>query len=93
MCVAGDSIWTEPQLAHQRIDSRLNAEMDLDILAFGAKEIRELCLPGEMNSAQLGEMTAQRWEALARQLQEIDLLDDLAVWQHAFDTRFSNGTP
>jgi NitT/TauT family transport system substrate-binding protein len=81
----------EPQLTHQRIHA-LNAEMDLDVLAFGANEIRQLCLPGEMSSAQLGEMTAQRWEELARQLQEIELLDDLAVWPQAFDTRFLNGT-
>ncbi len=55
----------EPQRTNQRIHA-LNAEMDPEILAFGAKEIRELCLPGEMNSAQFGEMSARRWEELAR---------------------------
>jgi NitT/TauT family transport system substrate-binding protein len=77
----------EPQPANQRIHER-NAEMDLDILTFGATEIRALCLPGDMHPAQFGQMTAERWEELARQLQDIELLAGLEVWKQAYDLRF-----
>ncbi|MHB0958098.1 MAG: ABC transporter substrate-binding protein [Pirellulaceae bacterium] len=80
---------SEPHPTNLRIHEE-NAEMDLDVLAFGAQEIRELCLPGDMDPAQLGQMTAERWEELADQLQEIDLLQEPKVWQQAYDTRFLN---
>jgi NitT/TauT family transport system substrate-binding protein len=46
-----------------------NPEMDLDVLAYGAGDLRTLCLP---DGIQLGTMTVERWGALTDQLREID---------------------
>ncbi len=77
----------EPAETNRRIHE-LNSEMNPDILAFGAEAIAPLCLPRGQSPDLLGNMTAQRWEALAGQLQSIGLLADRAVCRGAFDTRF-----
>jgi hypothetical protein len=38
-------------------------------------------------------MTADRWEHLASQLVEIQLLDRRDVWRSAFDVAFLTGNP
>ncbi len=70
-------------LIHER-----NTEMGLDILAFGARAIRPLCLPDDDHPEQLGQMTAERWRTLADQLVEIELLDQPDVWRAAYHTTF-----
>jgi|TARA_B110000263_G_scaffold202402_1_gene182114 NitT/TauT family transport system substrate-binding protein len=52
-----------------------NEEMGLEILDYGATVLQDLCLPDAMPSAQLGDMTLQRWTQLRDQLAEIDLVD------------------
>ena len=62
----------------------LNEEMGLDILAFGAETLRNLCLPENMPEEQLGQMTADRWQQLRDQLIEIELIDETVDANSAF---------
>jgi NitT/TauT family transport system substrate-binding protein len=48
-----------------------NPEMDLDVLAYGARDLQALCLP---EGVELGTLTAERWTTLVEQLREIDAL-------------------
>lgn len=48
-----------------------NSEMGLDILTFGTKALRPLCLPAGFDDARLGEMSAERWKTLVTQMVEI----------------------
>jgi NitT/TauT family transport system substrate-binding protein len=52
----------------------MNPEMGLEILAFGVKSLRPLCLDGLSDPLALGRMTADRWKTLAGQLVEADAL-------------------
>ncbi len=76
-----------PESTNRRIH-QLNPEMGLEILAYGAESIAPLCQPPGSDVAVLGRMNPQRWEQLADQLHTIGLLDDMSVWQQAFDLRF-----
>ena len=76
-----------PVPTNQKIHA-LNSGMGLEILAFGADAMRPLCLPVGTKSELLGTMTAARWETLAGQLQSVGLLEDVSVWQRAFDSQF-----
>jgi len=66
----------------------LNEEMSEEILAFGARAIRPLCLPAGSDPESLGTMTLERWRELAQQLHSVGLLEDVSVWRKAFDRRF-----
>ena len=57
----------------------VNKEMSLAILAFGAEEMRPLCFPAGEENQPFGRMAAERWETLARQLEETGLLKPGAV--------------
>lgn len=63
---------------------RLNGEMSMEILAFGAKVLKDLCLPNGMPEDQLGSMTSERWTQLRDQLVEIDLVPADLVPAEAF---------
>jgi NitT/TauT family transport system substrate-binding protein len=92
-CVRGwQRYLADPQPANERIAQR-NREMSREILAYGAAEIRPLCLPAGMDPRHVGRMTADRWEHLASQLVEIQLLDRRDVWRSAFDVAFLTGNP
>jgi NitT/TauT family transport system substrate-binding protein len=80
----------EPGETNQAIHA-LNPEMSLEILAFGAEQIRPLCLSDSTNQFPWGAMSDQRWQTLAEQLRSIGLLDDTSVWQDAFDLTFLPG--
>jgi NitT/TauT family transport system substrate-binding protein len=54
--------------------ARLNPDMDVSILEEAIDVIRPLCIPQGFAEADLGKMEATRWEELARQLQEVELL-------------------
>jgi len=56
-----------------------NPEMNLAALEYGATAIRPLCLPNDAAPDTVGQMTAERWETLAEQLIEIQLLQPAAV--------------
>ncbi|NQV26476.1 MAG: ABC transporter substrate-binding protein [Rhodopirellula sp.] len=66
------------------------SEEDVDILEFGAKELQALCLPDDSpGSVPLGNMTQARWQTMADQLVECEVIDagslDVAK---AFTTQF-----
>ena len=58
--------------------------MDLEILAFGANTLKELCLPDGMNTDALGDMTLERWRQLRDQLIELELIDQSVDANAAF---------
>ena len=66
------------------------SEEDLDILEFGAKELQALCLPVDSTgTVPLGNMTKERWQKMADQLVECEVVDagSLNV-DDAFTTEF-----
>ena len=63
----------------------LNEEMGRDILDYGAKILQDLCLPEGMAKEELGRMTERRWQELADQLVEIDLISAELDAGAAFD--------
>jgi NitT/TauT family transport system substrate-binding protein len=54
---------------------KINHEMDLGILAFGAKALRPLCVNDEVSEEQLGRMTLARWKTLVEQLEDVEAID------------------
>ena len=87
-CVRGwETYLNEPEQTNRHIHQQ-NAEMGLEILAFGAAAIRPLCIPDAGEPAALGRMTAERWQTLANQLVHVDLLEDEDVWKSAYDSSF-----
>ncbi len=66
-----------------------NTEMDLDILAYGAKSLKPLCIDNQTPAEQLGRMTAARWKSLGDQLVEAEAIKAAANKPAAaFTTRF-----
>ena len=68
----------EPEKTNEHIHS-LNKEMGLEILAFGTRTLKPLCEAGLTAPDRLGEMTAERWTTLAKQLVESGALKAGAV--------------
>lgn len=64
----------DPAKTNEHIHS-LNKEMSLKALAFGATEIKPLCITADVPADKLGRMTAERWKALSDQLIEVDVLE------------------
>jgi NitT/TauT family transport system substrate-binding protein len=52
----------------------MNPELGLDVLEFGAKALRPLCLDGLDGPASLGRMVKKRWDDLAAQMVEAEVL-------------------
>jgi NitT/TauT family transport system substrate-binding protein len=78
----------DPAETNRRI-AELNPEMPTAVLEFGAKELRSLCLPDGLDNRELGRMESERWETLARQLEEIEVIAPGAVKAgDAFTTEF-----
>ena len=68
---------------------RLNPEMDMDILAYGAEESRPLVLDPTAQKLGLGTMSAERWETLLQQMIEAGLIQrGILQSTAAFTTRF-----
>jgi NitT/TauT family transport system substrate-binding protein len=51
-----------------------NPEMDLDILEFGATELKKLCTSETVTASNLGEMTTERWSLMTAQLIECEVV-------------------
>ncbi|HVA50948.1 MAG TPA: ABC transporter substrate-binding protein [Pirellulales bacterium] len=67
----------------------INAEMDLAALAYGVKALRPLVLDDAANEHGIGSMSLDRWQKLAQQLEELELLKPGAVdAEKAFTTKF-----
>ena len=81
----------EPKKTNDYI-REINPEMADDILEFGAKAIGPLALPGKMPEAKLGDMTRERWQTLADQMRELDLIKgEKEDVDRVFTTRFLAG--
>lgn len=63
----------DPDSTNQRIHD-LNPEMDMETLAFGAKELKPLVLDPLAQKKGVGTMSDERWTTLIRQLVEIEQL-------------------
>ncbi len=71
---------------------RLNPEMDLDILAYGARESKPLVLDGVAQRHGIGHMSTDRWQTLLEQMIESGLIAPGALEaSKAFSTRFLGG--
>lgn len=78
----------EPDATNKFIHEQ-NREMGLDVLEFGAADLKPLCLPIGFAEDRFGEMTAIRWQALVDQLVEIGSLKaGDVVAGDAFTTKF-----
>ncbi|CAN5441287.1 ABC transporter substrate-binding protein [soil metagenome] len=48
-----------------------NKQMDMDVLQFGASELKPMVLTDETKQSGIGAMTAERWDTLVAQMEEI----------------------
>ena len=55
--------------------ARINPDMAVDVLDYGATQIAQLCRVEGDNAVVLGTMTSQRWQTLIEQLAELKLVD------------------
>lgn len=69
---------TDPAKTNAAIHE-LNEEMELDILDAGVDELKKLCSDKSVTLEQLGAMTAERWQALAELMVEIEAIPAGAV--------------
>ena len=77
-----------PQQANGAIHDR-NEEMGLPILAFGARELRKLCVTEDVPADRLGQMTRKRWAQLHDQLVETEVIEEGQVnVDQVFTNRF-----
>lgn len=60
----------EPDETNKQIHKE-NELMGSEILAFGAKALKSVCLPDGFDESRLGEMSAERWQTLVNQMTEI----------------------
>lgn len=51
--------------------AKLNPQMPVGILDFGAAELKKLCRPGDIPEDQIGRMDAERWKSLVDQFWDI----------------------
>lgn len=63
----------DPTETNKLINSK-NPEMGMDILTFGVEQLQPLVFDGGVTPETLGTMTPERWETLAKQLVELDLI-------------------
>jgi NitT/TauT family transport system substrate-binding protein len=81
----------DPDATNIRIGKE-NPEMSAAALAYGAVQMKPLCLPPGTAPEQLGTMTLARWQELAAQMREAELIDSVDV-QAAFTTQFLAALP
>ncbi len=68
---------------------KLNPEMDLDVLQYGAEQLKKLCVSESVPLEKLGHMTSDRWTTLAAQLVEAGSIEpDSVDATKAFTTQF-----
>jgi NitT/TauT family transport system substrate-binding protein len=92
--VRGWTRYLESPEETNRAIHRVNPEMELDILAFGAEALRPLVLDDEARQRGIGTMSRERWQTLANQLIEIGRLkSERAQVDEAFTTRFLPASP
>ncbi len=79
MVVACREGWQKYLESPEKINAAIMKEnsqgLTANALAFGAAELKPLCLPEGMSPALLGQMSAKRWEQLVEQLGKLKLID------------------
>lgn len=69
--------------------SSLNPQMERDVLDFGVKALKPLCIATDAPQATFGSMTLTRWQTLVAQLEEVGAIKPGAVSaRDAFTTKF-----
>lgn len=63
-----------PEKVNEHLHQK-NPEMSLEALAFGARALRPLCLPGGLAPESVGRMTLSRWNELAAQLVALGMIE------------------
>jgi NitT/TauT family transport system substrate-binding protein len=86
--------WTQyladPDSTNAHIHSQ-NTDMSLEVLRFGAEQMRPLCEPE--SGVLIGGMTAERWQTLVAQIVEIgEAATGAVAADDCFTTRFLNDT-
>lgn len=83
MVVASREGWTkyfeDPQATNQKILSENEHGMTQESLDFGVAELKPLCLPEGLSPEEIGVMSAERWQTLAKQFVELKLIDPSKV--------------
>jgi len=78
----------EPDETNKHIHEQ-NPGMGMDILAFGAKALRPVCIPEGFDESRLGEMSADRWQTLVAQMIEIgSIKPDTVKAEDAYSLKF-----
>jgi len=77
-----------PQAAETMIRAA-NTQVDAPVLAYGYQELKKLCVNDDTKLAGLGTMTPKRWNELAAQLEEMDVIpkgkvDASKAWNGTF---------
>ncbi|QGJ71017.1 Hydroxymethylpyrimidine ABC transporter, substrate-binding component [Planctomycetales bacterium 10988] len=73
---------------------KLNPEMDQEILEYGVKSLKPLCMPEPVGLKEVGTMSKERWETLIAQLEQLELLKPGVVeTDHCFTTNFLEDIP
>lgn len=77
-----------PEQTNQHIHQQ-NVEMGLDVLDYGAKALKSLCLPDGFEESRFGEMSLERWQTLVSQLIEIgQIKSDIVKPSAGFTLKF-----
>ncbi len=58
-----------------KVINSLNPEMGMDILAFGVEQMQPLVFTESVTEKNLGAMTADRWQTLVQQMEELELIE------------------
>lgn len=82
-----------PEGANAAILQENSQGLTAEALAFGAAELKPLCLPQGMSADEVGQMSAERWEQLAEQLVQLKLIDTNKIHaDQVFNTDFLERT-
>lgn len=69
------SYLVDPSAGNKAILADNRHGMTAEALEFGARELVSLAMPEPMTLADVGTMSAERWEQLVSQMEELDLID------------------
>ena len=90
--IRGWRTYLETHEATNQYIHQLNPEMGLDILAYGADQMDQLCVSESTPVEDFGRMTEHRWQELADLLDEVGTIPSAADVGAAFTTEFLKRT-
>ena len=83
-CRAGWRAYLDDPAAANRLMAESNTDMDLDTFTQGAAAQKPLIESEETKRLGLGAMTAERWDTLAKQLVELEVIDSAPPGERCF---------